>query len=38
MGYNKVVAYLWLNLIGCVLVVAIALLIWQVIKKKTVAV
>ncbi|WP_158796618.1 sodium:solute symporter [Pedobacter sp. L105] len=33
-GYQKVVAYLWLNLIGCVLVVGIALLLQQFFRKK----
>lgn len=37
-GYYKVVAYLWLNLIGCVLVVLIALVVQAVLKKKTAAV
>jgi SSS family solute:Na+ symporter len=37
-GYYKVVAYLWLNLIGCVLVVLIALLVQLLLKKKTAAV
>ena len=35
-GYQKVVAYLWLNLIGCLLVVGIALLLQQFLKKKQV--
>lgn len=34
-GYNKVVAYLWLNVIGCLLVVTIAVLLQLVLKKKT---
>ncbi|HEY0174863.1 MAG TPA: sodium:solute symporter, partial [Pedobacter sp.] len=37
-GWQKVVAYLWLNLIGCVLVVLIALLFQELLKKKTAAV
>jgi SSS family solute:Na+ symporter len=37
-GYYQVVAYLWLNLIGCVLVVLIALLLQLILKKKTAAV
>lgn len=37
-GWQKVVAYLWLNLIGCVLVVLIALLLQELLKKKTAAV
>jgi SSS family solute:Na+ symporter len=37
LGYQKVVAYLWLNLIGCVLVVLFALLLQLVLKNKTVA-
>lgn len=37
-GYNKVVAYLWLNVIGCLLVVIIAVLLTLVLKKKTAAV
>jgi len=35
-GYQKVVAYLWLNVIGCLLVVGIALLFQQFLKKKVV--
>jgi len=35
-GYQKVVAYLWLNVIGCLLVVGIALLFQQFLKKKIV--
>lgn len=35
LGYKKVVAYLWLNLIGCLLVVIIAILLQQFVKKKT---
>jgi SSS family solute:Na+ symporter len=34
-GYNKWVAYLWLNLIGCLLVVIFALLFQKLIQKKT---
>lgn len=37
-GWQKVVAYLWLNLIGCVLVVLISILLQEVLKKKTAAV
>lgn len=37
-GWQKVVAYLWLNLIGCVLVVLIAILLQEILKKKTAAV
>jgi SSS family solute:Na+ symporter len=37
-GYKEIVAYLWLNLIGCVLVVLIALLLQQFLKKPTAAV
>lgn len=37
-GYQKVVAYLWLNVIGCLLVVLIAVLIQLFLKKKTAAV
>ena len=33
-GYNKVVAYLWLNVIGCLLVVIIAVLLQLALKKK----
>ena len=36
-GYNEVVTYLWLNLIGCVLVVLIALLLQQFFKQPTAA-
>lgn len=32
-GYNKVVAYLWLNVIGCLLVVILSLIIQQYTKK-----
>jgi SSS family solute:Na+ symporter len=32
-GYNKVVAYLWLNVIGCLLVVILSLIIQQATKK-----
>lgn len=32
-GFNKLVAYLWLNVIGCLLVVIFSLLIQQLIKK-----
>lgn len=38
LGYQKVVAYLWLNVIGCLLVVIIAILLQQFAKKKTAAV
>jgi len=34
LGYKKVVAYLWLNLIGCLLVVVIAVILQQFFKKK----
>ena len=37
-GYQKVVAYLWLNVIGCLLVVLLAYVIQQFFKKKTAAV
>ena len=37
-GYQKVVAYLWLNVIGCLLVVLLAYIIQQFFKKKTAAV
>ncbi|KIO78235.1 sodium:solute symporter [Pedobacter lusitanus] len=33
-GYQKVVAYLWLNVIGCLLVVLLSLLFQQVFRKK----
>lgn len=35
-GYQKVVAYLWLNVIGCLLVVLLALLIQRFQKKRTI--
>jgi SSS family solute:Na+ symporter len=35
-GYKEVVAYLWLNLIGCVMVVVFALIFQQFLSKKTV--
>lgn len=35
-GFNEVVAYLWLNVIGCLLVVFFSLIIQQFIPKKTV--
>ncbi|MBB6274910.1 Na+/proline symporter [Pedobacter cryoconitis] len=34
LGFQKVVAYLWLNVIGCLLVVLFSLLFEQVLKKK----
>jgi len=37
-GYQKIVAYLWLNVIGCLLVVLLAYVIQQFFKKKTAAV
>jgi len=37
-GYQKIVAYLWLNVIGCLLVVLLAYIIQQFFKKKTAAV
>ena len=36
-GYNKVVAYLWLNVIGCLVVVILALLFQLFLKNKTAA-
>jgi hypothetical protein len=35
-GYNEVVAYLWLNLIGCLLVVVLAVFFEYLTPKKTV--
>ena len=34
LGFNDVVAYLWLNVIGCLLVVFFALVIQQFLNKK----
>jgi SSS family solute:Na+ symporter len=34
-GYHKIVAYLWLNLIGCLLVVVFALVFQKLLQKKT---
>lgn len=36
-GYKQVVAYLWLNVIGCLLVVVIAIALQQILKNKAVA-
>ncbi|MGY0040693.1 sodium:solute symporter family transporter [Pedobacter sp. NJ-S-72] len=33
-GFQKIVAYLWLNVIGCLLVILLSLLFQQVLKKK----
>ncbi|WP_442590546.1 sodium:solute symporter [Pedobacter sp. AW31-3R] len=37
-GFNQVVTYLWLNVIGCVLVVVLSILLQLLIKNKTAAV